>query len=104
MGVSLLTPARPKNGPSRFEAKTTHSPSGLQSEQLIGEEILTNYTARIGELEELIAKHDVVTLPQRQMRIRLASEAESAAIPSPFMLPPRLMRKAVLEGQVTTTE
>ena len=74
----------------------------LQREQLVGEEILTTYTARIATLEKIIEERSVVTLPGRDMQIRLASEAESAAIPSPFMLPPRLMRKAVLEEFVGT--
>ncbi len=63
----------------------------LKREQLVGGEILTTYTTRIDELEEIIERHGIVTLPQREMRVRLASEAESAAIPSPFMLPPRLI-------------
>jgi len=63
----------------------------LKREQFVGEEILATYTTRIEELEEIIEQHAVVTLPQRTMRIRLASEAESAAVPSPFMLPPRLI-------------
>ena len=63
----------------------------LKDDQLVGEQILTTYSARIAELEKLIELHAVVSLPQRKMKIRLASEAESAAIPSPFMLPPRLI-------------
>jgi len=63
----------------------------LKLDQLVGEEILTTYTRRIAELERIIEEQSVVTMPQREMRIRLASEAESAAIPSPFMLPPRLI-------------
>jgi hypothetical protein len=63
----------------------------LQKKQLVGEHILSTYTSRIDELEAIIEHRAVVTLPQREMSIRLASEAESAAIPSPFMLPPRLI-------------
>ncbi|MEE4271492.1 MAG: DUF885 domain-containing protein [Thermoanaerobaculales bacterium] len=63
----------------------------LRRDQLSGESILEVYTARIDQLERLIEEHDVVTLPSRKMRIRLATEAESAAIPSPFMRPPRLI-------------
>jgi hypothetical protein len=63
----------------------------LKREQFVGEEIIATYTTRIEELEEIIQRHGVVTLPQRKMRIRLASEAESAAIPSPYMQPPRLI-------------
>lgn len=63
----------------------------LKRDQFIGDAILTTYTARIAALEKIIEERSVVTLPRRKMRIRLASEAESAAIPSPFMLPPRLI-------------
>ncbi len=63
----------------------------LKKEQLVGEAILPHYEARIRDLEALIAEHQVVTLPQRPMRIRLASEAESASIPAPNMRPPRLI-------------
>jgi uncharacterized protein (DUF885 family) len=62
----------------------------LKTHQLVGEAILPHYQARIAELEALIAKHHVVSLPQRDMRVRLASEAESAATPAPNMRPPRL--------------
>ncbi|MCZ6727426.1 MAG: DUF885 domain-containing protein [Acidobacteria bacterium] len=63
----------------------------LKKEQLVGEAILPHYQARIVDLEKLIAEHGVVTLPERSMRVRLASEAESAAIPAPHMRPPRLI-------------
>jgi hypothetical protein len=63
----------------------------LKKEQLVGEEILSHYQSRIKDIESLIEKNGVVTLPQREMRIRLASEAESAAIPAPTMRPPRMI-------------
>jgi uncharacterized protein (DUF885 family) len=63
----------------------------LKKEQLVGEAILPHYEQRIKELEHLIKAHGVVTLPEREMQIRLASEAESAAIPAPHMRPPRLI-------------
>lgn len=63
----------------------------LKAAQLVGEEILPHYRERIADLERLIAEHAVVTLPEREMRVRLASEAESAAIPAPNMRPPRLL-------------
>ena len=63
----------------------------LKKEQLVGDAILPHYQARIKDLEELIRENEVVTLPEREMRIRLASEAESAAIPAPHMRPPRLI-------------
>lgn len=62
----------------------------LKTHQLVGEAILPHYEGRIADLEKLIEEHGVVTLPQRPMRVRLATEAESAATPAPNMRPPRL--------------
>ncbi|MGB7924968.1 MAG: DUF885 domain-containing protein [Pyrinomonadaceae bacterium] len=63
----------------------------LKKEQLIGEAILPHYQKRVQEIEAIVRREHLVTLPARQMRIRLASEAESAASPAPNMRPPRLI-------------
>lgn len=63
----------------------------LKKKQFLGEDILPHYQARLKELEHLIREHNIITLPQRPIRIRLASEAESAATPAPHMDPPRLI-------------
>jgi hypothetical protein len=63
----------------------------LKQEQLIGEAILPHYQKRIQEIETIIRREHLVTLPERQMRIRIASEAESAQTPAPNMRPPRLL-------------
>jgi len=42
-------------------------------------------------MEDIIRREKILTLPKREARIRLASEAESAAIPAPNMRPPRLI-------------
>jgi len=63
----------------------------LKKAQLVGEAILPHYQQRVKDLEALIESGNVVTLPNREMRIRLASEAESAAIPAPHMSPPRMI-------------
>lgn len=63
----------------------------LKKEQIIGEEILPLYYNRIEQLEEIIIRENILTLPKRKMRIRLASEAESARVPAPSMRPPRLI-------------
>lgn len=63
----------------------------LRREQLVGEAIVPHYQARIADLERLIRENKVVTLPQRSMRIRLASAAESAAVPMPNVPPTRLL-------------
>ncbi|MDH4069267.1 MAG: DUF885 domain-containing protein, partial [Ignavibacteria bacterium] len=63
----------------------------LKSEQIVGEEILPLYRRRAEDLETIIRDAGLVTLPERPMAIRLASEAESAASPAPHMRPPRLI-------------
>ena len=63
----------------------------LKKQQLVGEAILPHYQGRIKEIEAVIRAQSIVTLPSREMRIQLASEAESAAIPAPNMRPPRLI-------------
>jgi len=63
----------------------------LKKRQFAGGAILPHYEARIRDLEKLIVEHHIVTLPDRPMQIRLASEAESAQQPAPNMRPPRLI-------------
>ena len=63
----------------------------LKKNHAQGEAILPLYKSRLRDLEEIIRKHDLVTLPARDSIIRLASEAESAATPAAHMNPPRLI-------------
>jgi Bacterial protein of unknown function (DUF885) len=57
----------------------------------VGEAILPHYQKRIGDIEQIIRREQLVTLPERKMRIRLATEAESANTPAPNMRIPRLI-------------
>jgi uncharacterized protein (DUF885 family) len=63
----------------------------LKEEQLDSTSTLPLYHEVIEEIEQIIQREKLLTLPDRSMNIRLASEAESAATPSPFMSPPRLI-------------
>lgn len=63
----------------------------LKKDQIVGDAILPLYQKRMHDLEEIIRREGIVTLPTRAARIRLASAAESAAIPAPNMRPPRLV-------------
>jgi hypothetical protein len=63
----------------------------LKQEQLIGEAILPHYRQRIKEIEAIIQRERLVTLPEREMKIQLASAAESAITPAPHFRPPRLL-------------
>ncbi|WP_019670158.1 DUF885 domain-containing protein [Eudoraea adriatica] len=63
----------------------------MKKEQLDSANILTVYRKQIKEIEGIIKDRQLLTLPDREMTIRLASPAESAAAPAPFMSPPRLI-------------
>jgi hypothetical protein len=63
----------------------------LKKNQVTGEAILPLYQQRIKDMEEIIRREHIVSLPDRPMKVRLASEAESAAVPAPNMRPPRLI-------------
>jgi uncharacterized protein (DUF885 family) len=63
----------------------------LKKQQVEGEAILPLYKNVLASLEKMIDEHHIVTLPARESVIRLASEAESAASPAPYMNPPRLI-------------
>lgn len=63
----------------------------LRKEQLVGEAILPHYHERLKQIEQIIRRERLVSLPQRAARIRLATAAESAAIPAPHLNPPRML-------------
>ncbi len=63
----------------------------LKKEKIPADKILEVYRQRLASLEEIIRREDIITLPKRDARIRLATEAESAAVPAPFMSPPQLI-------------
>lgn len=63
----------------------------LKKRQITGDAILPHYEERIRALEEIIRREGIVTLPNRPMKFRLASEAESVRVPAPNMQPPRLI-------------
>ena len=64
----------------------------LKKQQLVGEAILK-------DLEAIITREKLVTLPSRPARIRLASAAETAASPAPNMRPPRLVGNTGEQGE-----
>lgn len=63
----------------------------LKKDQLVGDAILPHYRKRLAEIEAIIKREDLVTLPQRDARIRIATEAEAAQQPAPHMRPPRML-------------
>ncbi len=71
----------------------------LKKKQIVGEDILPFYQHRLADIEQIIRREHLVTLPARPARIRLASAAESAQIPAPHMQPPRLLNNHGEQGE-----
>ena len=63
----------------------------LKQKQFAGDAILPHYESRMKDLEAIIVREGIVTLPARAAQIRLATPAETAAQPAPHMQPPRLI-------------
>lgn len=63
----------------------------LKKDQLTKEQTEPYYREVIGKLEEIIRREKILTLPDRPMQMRLASEAENAASPAPHFQPPPLI-------------
>jgi Bacterial protein of unknown function (DUF885) len=63
----------------------------LKKEQWTGPQILPNYEKRIAEIEDIVRRERLVTSPARPMKIKLASEAESAGTPGPYHASPPMI-------------
>ncbi len=88
-------------------AKERHLPSSdyrdvireLKKDQIPGDQILPHYEKRLAEIEEILRRQHLITLPDRPAIIRLASAAETAQQPAPHMQPPPLMNNHGERGQ-----
>jgi uncharacterized protein (DUF885 family) len=63
----------------------------LKKEQITGDAVLPHFRQRLADIEAIIRREHLVTLPARPARIRLATAAESADEPAPHMDRPRLV-------------
>jgi hypothetical protein len=63
----------------------------LKREQVPSDRVMALYRERLRQIEEIVARERIVSLPRRAAAIRLASEAESAAQPAAYMSAPRLI-------------
>jgi uncharacterized protein (DUF885 family) len=63
----------------------------LKTKQIEGDKILPFYEQKNAAIEAIIRRENILTLPERGLTIRLASKAEAAQSPAPFMSPPRLI-------------
>jgi Bacterial protein of unknown function (DUF885) len=71
----------------------------LKENQLVGESILSFYKNRLKEIEGIIVKQKLVSLPDRPARIRIGTPAESAQQPAPHMVPPPLLNNTGQQGE-----
>ena len=71
----------------------------LKAEQIPEDEVLATYQARLEEIEVIIRREDIITLPERDAVIRMATDAEAAAVPAPFMSPPQLINNTGQYGE-----
>ena len=73
--------------------------AALKREQLAGDQILPHYQKRLSEIEDIVRRQHLVTLPARPAIIRLATAAETAQQPAPHMVPPPLIANHGERGQ-----
>jgi hypothetical protein len=71
----------------------------LKKQQLVGDAILPFYQSRLKQIEEIIAKQNLVTLPDRPARIRIATAAETSQQPAPHMVPPPFLHNTGEKGE-----
>ena len=71
----------------------------LKKQQLVGDAILPFYQDRLKQIEQIITQRQIVTLPNRPARIRIASAAETAQQPAPHMVPPPFLHNTGQKGE-----
>ena len=71
----------------------------LKKTQIPDAQVLDFYKGRLGQLEQIIREHHLVTLPARAARIRIGTPAENAQQPAPHMTPPRLIGNTGEQGE-----
>ncbi|MBC3878428.1 DUF885 domain-containing protein [Undibacterium sp. FT79W] len=75
----------------------------LKQQQIPLDKVMPLYQERLSQIEAAVREHKIVTLPERQTKIRLASQAENAAQPAPHMNPPRLVGNTGEYGEFVLT-
>jgi hypothetical protein len=88
-------------------AKERHLPSSdyrdviraLKKEQIPADQVMTVYHDRLAQIEAIIRREHLITLPARPCIIRIASAAETAQQPAPHMVPPPLIGNHGEQGQ-----
>ncbi len=71
----------------------------LKKQQLVGDAILPFYQERLKQIEAIIVKQQIVSLPDRPAKIRIATAAETAQQPAPHMVPPPFVHNTGQKGE-----
>jgi uncharacterized protein (DUF885 family) len=71
----------------------------LKKQQLVGDAILPFYQERLKQIEKIIVDQQIVSLPDRPARIRIATPAETAQQPAPHMVPPPFIHNTGQKGE-----
>ena len=71
----------------------------LKKNQIPDDQVLDFYKHRLSQIEDIIRREKLVTLPNRPARIRLGTPAENAQQPAPHMSPPRLLGNTGEQGE-----
>ena len=58
----------------------------LKKDKIARDQLLDIYRARLSSIEDIVRRENLLSLPERAAVIRLASEAESAAVPAPRLI------------------
>ena len=88
-------------------AKERHLPSSdyrdvireLKKQQLVGDAILPFYQERLRQIEKIIVEKQIVSLPDRPAKIRIATAAETAQQPAPHMTAPPFLHNTGEKGE-----
>jgi uncharacterized protein (DUF885 family) len=88
MAALALTIAQSRGLESSRPTDVLHA---LKRSPVPAEELLDLYRGRLSDIESIVTRERIVTLPKRAALIRLATEAESAATPAPHVDTPRLI-------------
>jgi hypothetical protein len=70
----------------------------LKKQQLVGDAILPFYEGRLKQIEKIIVEQQLVSLPERPAKIRIATAAETAQQPAPHMEPPPFLHNTGEKG------
>ena len=71
----------------------------LKQDQLAPDQVMPRYQQTLADIESILRREHLITLPERPAIVRLATAAETAQQPAPHMRPPPLINNHGERGQ-----